>query len=197
MARIAGSTAAATRKRILDAARTLFAQSGYSGTSMRDLADHLGMTSAALYYHFPGKEELLSALVSPVMDAVDQFTTQATAAPGTQEDLVRGFIGVLEDSGPTLQAIATEPMALRILVERHDLARRLGLLERLIAGSDSHSALLRCRCALGAVRMGIMSTHAARRHAGEALPPRLDDADRELLVAIALSVLNTPQPDTA
>jgi hypothetical protein len=48
-----GSSAVDTRARILDAARTLFAERGYAGTSMRDLADALGMTKAALYYHFP------------------------------------------------------------------------------------------------------------------------------------------------
>jgi AcrR family transcriptional regulator len=204
MARTAGSTAEVTRRRILEAANTLFAERGYSGTSMRDIAEHLGMTSASLYYHFPAKEELLSALVGPVVEALDRFV-ERTDDERDQEKLVRGFIAVLEDSGSTLQAIATEPIALRILVERHDLGRRLARLERLIAGTDDPMMLLRCRCALGAIRMGIMSTHAQRQLARGAAdtvsassstppPPRLGDAERELLVSIALAVLNTPVP---
>ncbi|MET8181207.1 TetR/AcrR family transcriptional regulator [Streptomyces sp. NPDC005336] len=205
MARTAGSTAGVTRQRILDAANVLFAEQGYAGTSMRDIARHLGMTSAALYYHFPAKEELLSALVGPVMDALDRFAEQADGAELDQEKLVRGIIAALDDSGRTLQAIAAEPTALRVLVDRHDLGRRLARLERLIAGTDDPTAMLRSRCALGAVRMGIMSTHARRRRSGVAAdaasesgptppPPRLSDIERELLVSIALAVLNTPVP---
>lgn len=201
MARTAGSTAEVTRRRILEAANTLFAERGYAGTSTRDIAEHLGMTSASLYYHFPAKDELLSALVGPVMDALDRFVEQAESDEHDQEKLIRGFIAVLEDSGRTLQAIATEPTALRILVDRHDLGRRLARLERLIAGGEDPTMMFRCRCALGAIRMGIMATHARRQLSGEASdavstssPPRLGDVERELLVAIALAVLNTPVP---
>ncbi|MXM65357.1 TetR family transcriptional regulator [Streptomyces sp. HUCO-GS316] len=203
MARTAGSTAEVTRRRILEAANTLFAERGYAGTSMRDIAEHLGMTSAALYYHFPAKEELLSALVAPVMETLDRFVEQAEneeneeSGGSDQETLIRRFITVLEDSGRTLQVIATEPTALRILVDRHDLGRRLARLEHLIAGTDDPTMLLRCRCALGAIRMGVMSGHASRQlsgAAGAAASPRLADAERELLVAIALAVLNTPMP---
>ncbi|MFE0256727.1 TetR family transcriptional regulator [Streptomyces sp. NPDC059010] len=203
MARIAGSTAGVTRQRILDAASVLFAERGYSGTSMRDLAQHLGMTSAALYYHFPAKEELLSALVGPVVEALDQFAEQAEGAEFNQEMMVRGIIAALENSGRTLQAIATEPAALRILVDRHDLGRRLARLERLIAGTDDPEMMLRCRCALGAIRIGVMSIHAkAQRSAASPdptsepgpTPPRLTDTERELLVSIALAVLNVPAP---
>ncbi|MET7938195.1 helix-turn-helix domain-containing protein [Streptomyces sp. NPDC005322] len=198
MARTAGSTAAVTRQRILDAASALFAERGYAGTSMRDIAQHLRMTSASLYYHFPAKEELLSALVGPVMDGLDHFADQAEGAGLDQEELVRGIIAVLEDSGRTLQAIATEPTALRILVDRHDLGRRLARLEQLIADPDDPAMLLRCRCALGAIRVGIMSTHARRQQSATAAPkpgpPRLSGTERELLVSIALAVLNAPMP---
>ncbi|MFC5220424.1 TetR/AcrR family transcriptional regulator [Streptomyces coerulescens] len=205
MARIAGSTAGVTRQRILDAASVLFAEHGYAGTSMRDLAQHLGMTSAALYYHFPAKEELLSALVGPVVDALDQFADQAEDAEFNQEKLVRGIIAALENSGRTLQAIATEPAALRILVDRHDLGRRLARLERLIAGTDDPEMMLRCRCALGAIRIGVMSIRARVPRPGASAdttrepgltpsPPRLTYVERELLVSIALAVLSAPAP---
>ncbi|CAM5723139.1 TetR/AcrR family transcriptional regulator [Streptomyces fumanus] len=205
MARIAGSTAHVTRQRILDAATTLFAEHGYAGTSMRDLAQHLGMSSSALYYHFPAKEELLSALVGPVLEALDRFAEQAEGARLGQEELVRGIISVLDDSGRTLQAIAAEPTALRVMVDRHGLGRRLGRLDRLVAGGDDPAMRLRSRCALGAVRAGIMSMHAMRQRSGAAADllsgpdttppsPRLADAERELLVSVALAVLNAPLP---
>jgi AcrR family transcriptional regulator len=47
------------RHRLLKAAATCFNQKGYSGTSLKDVADHLGLTDAALYYYVRNKEELV------------------------------------------------------------------------------------------------------------------------------------------
>ncbi len=54
--------ARSTRDRILDAALDLFIEKGYDGTSLRELAERLGFTKAALYYHFASKEDILMAL---------------------------------------------------------------------------------------------------------------------------------------
>jgi AcrR family transcriptional regulator len=47
------------RHRMLKAAATCFNQKGYSGTSLKDVARHLGLTDAALYYYVGSKEELV------------------------------------------------------------------------------------------------------------------------------------------
>jgi AcrR family transcriptional regulator len=47
------------RHRILRAAATCFNQKGFSGTSLKDVARHLGLTDAALYYYVKSKEELV------------------------------------------------------------------------------------------------------------------------------------------
>jgi AcrR family transcriptional regulator len=51
-----------TDQRILDVALDLFAERGYEKTSLRDIADSLGVTKAALNYYFPRKEDILVAL---------------------------------------------------------------------------------------------------------------------------------------
>jgi AcrR family transcriptional regulator len=51
-----------TRDRILDVALELFTEQGYDGTSLRQIAEQLGVTKAALYYHFVSKEDILMAL---------------------------------------------------------------------------------------------------------------------------------------
>ena len=51
------------RGEILDAALTVFADKGYSGGSMRDIAARVGVSEPALYRHFPGKEALFLTLV--------------------------------------------------------------------------------------------------------------------------------------
>ncbi len=53
-----------TRARILAVAAHLFATQGFAGTSIKDIANELRVTKAALYYHFGSKELLLQAIVS-------------------------------------------------------------------------------------------------------------------------------------
>jgi AcrR family transcriptional regulator len=51
-----------TRERILDVALDLFTEQGFDGTSLRQIAEQLGVTKAALYYHFTSKDDILLAL---------------------------------------------------------------------------------------------------------------------------------------
>ena len=54
--------ATSTRERILDVALDLFTEKGFDGTSLREIAEQLGVTKAALYYHFASKDDILMAL---------------------------------------------------------------------------------------------------------------------------------------
>ncbi|GIH05584.1 TetR family transcriptional regulator [Rhizocola hellebori] len=58
-----GVTPPGTRGRILVAALSLFAEYGFHGTSIRDIAAGIGINSATLYGHYPSKEHILAALV--------------------------------------------------------------------------------------------------------------------------------------
>ena len=51
-----------TRERILDVALDLFLEKGYDKTSLREVAEQLGFSKAALYYHFASKEDIFKAL---------------------------------------------------------------------------------------------------------------------------------------
>src|SRR3954464_1188610 len=53
-----------TRQAILDAARDLFAEKGYFGTSLRDVAAAVGVRESALYNYFPGQDALFEALLA-------------------------------------------------------------------------------------------------------------------------------------
>ncbi len=57
-----GAVAPSTRDRVLDVALDLFIEKGYDGTSLREIAERLGITKAALYYHFTSKDDILMAL---------------------------------------------------------------------------------------------------------------------------------------
>ena len=56
------SEGASTRERILDISLELFTTQGYEKTSLREIAEQLGFSKAAIYYHFESKEAILMAL---------------------------------------------------------------------------------------------------------------------------------------
>ena len=58
------TTRSDTRAQILTIARRLFVGHGYAGTSIADIARELGTTTAALYYHFPSKADILAELLA-------------------------------------------------------------------------------------------------------------------------------------
>ena len=74
-----------TKERILRIALELFAQNGYLGTSMNDIAGRLGFTKAALYKHYAGKQEILDKIVER-MNKMDYERAEAYEMPETEPD---------------------------------------------------------------------------------------------------------------
>ncbi|SDJ40208.1 regulatory protein, tetR family [Nonomuraea maritima] len=62
------TTADDTRTRILEAARELFAEHGYAGTSLADIASAVGLTKTAVAYRFHPKDRPAAELLSPAAD---------------------------------------------------------------------------------------------------------------------------------
>lgn len=80
-------TAPDTRRRILGVSRELFAVRGFHETSLREIAEQVGVSKPAVLYHFPGKADILGALVEPMLrDLAAALTRAATAgASGTTD----------------------------------------------------------------------------------------------------------------
>lgn len=74
-----------TKKRILETALELFAQRGYLGTSMSDIAQRLGITKAALYKHYTGKQEILDQIAAR-MNQMDYERAAEYEMPETEPD---------------------------------------------------------------------------------------------------------------
>ncbi|MGC4846997.1 TetR family transcriptional regulator [Micromonospora sp. DT15] len=70
-----------TRTRILRAALDLFAEHGYQRTSLRQIGERLRLTKAAILYHFPAKENLLAALVEPLVADLEALLDSAQHQP--------------------------------------------------------------------------------------------------------------------
>ena len=77
------SSEAPTRERILSAARRLFAEQGYNGTSVGEIEAAAGLSprSGALYKHFPSKAAVMAAVMSQHSDAVDEMDTRLELMP--------------------------------------------------------------------------------------------------------------------
>ena len=59
-----------TKEKILEAALTLFAENGYDGTSVEQIAGIVGIKAPSLYKHYKGKEDILNALIDGYFDMV-------------------------------------------------------------------------------------------------------------------------------
>lgn len=80
-----------TRQQILEAARQPFLAKGYKGVSMKEVAEAVQVTPAALYYHFPnGKQDLFFSVIQMTLEEWTQGALLATAsAQGLRERLNR------------------------------------------------------------------------------------------------------------
>jgi AcrR family transcriptional regulator len=74
-----------TRQRALDVALELFAEQGYEKTSLREIAERLDVTKAALYYHFASKEALLAGIVDSLVQPADELVAWSQTQPRTAE----------------------------------------------------------------------------------------------------------------
>lgn len=71
--------AAKTRESILAEALTLFADKGYSATSLAEIAERAGVTKGAIFFHFQGKEELFDSICNQQHEQMRTYFESATA----------------------------------------------------------------------------------------------------------------------
>lgn len=86
-----------TKERILEEALRLFAQSGYMGTSMSDIAARLGVTKAALYKHYTSKQEILDSIVGKMNEMDSERVKKYEMPEGDMNEVVNGYQTVAID----------------------------------------------------------------------------------------------------
>jgi AcrR family transcriptional regulator len=154
MARPPNADGQRTRQAILDAALLLFADKGYFGTSLRDVAGAVGVRESALYNYFPGKESLFEALLTAESaDKVERLSAlldaPLTDARSVLEDLAVFFLDRFVQ--PRQQQL------FRILMsDGMRLARegRINLLERMGGSRPRLEDLMQRLIAAGHLRAG-------------------------------------------
>lgn len=107
------------RSRILDGARAAFLRYGFERASMADIASGAGVSRTALYHYFPGKEDVLRAVVDEL-----QAKTLTAAAKALEESrtLDAALTGLLKAKfGPTLALITESPNGVELVEATHRL----------------------------------------------------------------------------
>jgi AcrR family transcriptional regulator len=87
-----------TRSRLRQLALKLFAEQGYEKTSLREIAEQLGVTKAALYYYFKSKEDIVRSLVEDYvadMDALIAWGKTQPRTPATRAEIVRRYLHIV------------------------------------------------------------------------------------------------------
>ena len=160
--------ATSTRERILDIALELFTEQGYDKTSLRDIAERLGTTKAALYYHFKSKSDILlelhlrlHALGQGVLDELSALETGPEKAAAWPHLLDR-FITEVAANRPLMQLHQRNQSAVEALhdSERHRAANDdiEAQFRRLLRSPDiPKETRVRMACSIGAVMAGLLT----------------------------------------
>ncbi|MET8580526.1 TetR/AcrR family transcriptional regulator [Streptomyces collinus] len=107
-----------TRQRIQDVALELFAEQGYEKTSLREIAERLDVTKAALYYHFKTKEEIIVSLFEDLTQPIEDLIEWGRSQPPTLEtkqDLVRRYSEALCGAEPLFRFMQENQATVREL----------------------------------------------------------------------------------
>ncbi len=94
------------RDRIMDEAATLFLRHGYERTSLRRLADVVGMKAGSLYYHFSSKDDLLTEILRRGIDVMHAAFDEAERVSANRQPVhrveahVRAHLAALFENGP-------------------------------------------------------------------------------------------------
>lgn len=145
-----------TRQRILDTALRLFAERGYAGTSIRDIAEELGVTKAAVHYHFAAKEQIVVGLLRPFLQQFEDLVDGRAARPADARLFLHEVADLLVASGPLLSVLASDPSVAKASEDLHAHVEAVGARSaEVLAGPGADAAqLLRAHCALGAFFSG-------------------------------------------
>jgi AcrR family transcriptional regulator len=170
-----------TRELILDTAKRLFEERGYDGTSLRQIAETVGMTKAAVYYHYPAKEHLLLELTRPMLDAMSDMVARLRSA-GSGADpraALESYLDLFVEHLSVVHLLSRDPGT-----QNHpDVGQRIRTLveavQRLIAGPEAgDERTVRTACAMGVI------------HAVGTMTPEQARGSRETILSAAMSALD-------
>jgi len=144
-----------TRSRLRELALQLFAEQGYEQTSLREIAERLGVTKAALYYYYKSKEDIVRDLVEDYMAQIDQLIAWGKDQPRSAEtraEIVRRYLDIIVNGTAVFRLLHQNQAAVSSLAaakERGELFREridalIGLLTE--PGAPMHDEIRAASC---------------------------------------------------
>jgi AcrR family transcriptional regulator len=176
-------------RRIAHLALARFRVGGFVGTSIADLASALGVSKAAIYYHYRSKDALLHHLIDPLLDAIDaciqDHPTPAASAQSARE-LLDAYLAVLLAHREVVPLITTDVAVLNHPSIGPRLQAQNQQLQSLLAAPHpGPSARLRAEAALGAIWRPLIA---------EPQVDLTDPAHQRILIEAAVATLQPSQP---
>ena len=148
-----------TRQRIQDVTLELIAEQGYEKTSLREISERLGVTKAALYYHFKTKEDIVVSLFTDLMRPIDDVITWAAEQPPTLEaklEILGRYSNALDHAAPLFRFMQENQATMRDLKTGETFKdRMLSLLDILKEPDAPLPAQVRCFSALFTMHGGM------------------------------------------
>ena len=157
MPRLSQRTRDARRHQILGAARRCFARNGFQATSMQDIFAESGLSAGAVYSHFTGKDEIITAIAEEV---IEKITSAADAPSGGK---LPALDEVLERTFTTLWQADIAPIAMIVwgeAIRDPALGERLSALYRSL--TDHFTGLVRSCQASGSIDPAIPAEYPAQ-----------------------------------
>jgi AcrR family transcriptional regulator len=150
-----------TRRRIQDVAMDLFAQQGYEKTSLREIAEHLDVTKAALYYHFKTKEDILVSIAEDLTKPVDDVIAWAESQPrslATKQEMLRRYNEALWAAAPLFRFVQENQATMRDLSIGETFRSKVTALSGLLKEDGAPlTAQVRSITALSAMHWGVFA----------------------------------------
>nr|MDT0657797.1 TetR/AcrR family transcriptional regulator [Micromonospora sp. DSM 115978] len=185
-----------TRSRIQAVALELFTEQGYERTSLREIAERLGVTKAALYYHFKSKDDIVNSFVSDRISRLDDLVAWAQTQPvdpAGRRAVLRRYADELfgDEQHSVMQFFEQNQTVLKSLPAGKMMRERLMKVADALAGpGGSPTAQVRAALALFAVHSSLFVIRNPQVSPAERRRIALEIAD-ELLAGIAV-ITNDP-----
>ena len=148
----------AARTRVLDAALTLFAEHGVSGTSLQMIADAVGITKAAVYHQFRTKEQIVLAVTERELGRLGPALEEAEAhgdGPRARDALLVHVIDMAVRDRRLVRTLQFDPVVVRLLAEHEPFQRFMDRLYRVLLREGEDGALEGAMLS-GAISSGVM-----------------------------------------
>ncbi|MFH9352730.1 TetR/AcrR family transcriptional regulator [Kitasatospora sp. NPDC017646] len=129
-----------TRARIIEVSLELFSEQGYEQTSLREIADRLGVTKAALYYHFKTKDDIVLGIVERMAAPIDEtiaWGREQDWSPAMRDELIRRFADGMTERAPLLRFFHENQPALRESPAGLAFRERMITMMQLVHGPDA------------------------------------------------------------